>query len=269
MCKENVTINSYRDMLNNGQLDRMGRLILIPNRTYTFNTSIKLNGLVLSGETELKGKHKGISLTLTNPGVSISTYSLSLLTLRNLRINSSNKGSLFDLVGKTVRVNNCDIKSKSLGRLNLESFSLHDVNFTGFEMGFTIVKLDKFIGKFLKGKNLIGPFIDMSITRSLCNLKLRNIRFSENLRGDLELVRVETKSNSVLYRSFNIEDLSLFDLNDINITVKGVNSCKTILDPCDKIITGYSYDSGGFIYQPFRFMNKIALQTVSANSPYG
>ena len=269
MCRKSVTINSYKDLLNYGRFDELGRFFLQPFKTYILNISIKLKSLFITGETEIQGSRKGITLSLTGSGISISTNSLKLLSLRNLRIISASKSSLFDLIGKTVKIICCEVKAKSLGRVTLNNLTLNNVTFNNFEMGFTIANLNNFTGRYIRGKNVFGPFIDISITKSLCNLNLKNIKFFENITGDFELVRVETKTDNVLYRSSNIQDLSLFDLRNVSIVVKGINSCKTILQPRDKLFTGFSYDGGGFIYQPYKFINNIALQTVNATSIYG
>ena len=269
--KKVVNIFAYKDLINHCTVDLDGRHHLESNCVYIFNHSINIKSLVLTGDIELRGRPKSdVTITLTSPGVSISSYDLNLFTLRNLKIKSKSKTSLFDLRGAIVRLSNCVLRARRLGRVDLKNLSIHDVIFNGFNSGFTIVKLSTLVAKYLRGTNLTGAFIDLSGMVSKCKVTMKDLKLVENINGNLELIRVETKVDNNTYVSPNIEDPDLFELKDIELSVKSVNSYKTILSPRDKIITGYCYrDDAEFIYQPYRFTNRIDLSAVSSRSIYG
>lgn len=272
--KETIQVHSREQLLRYAHVNAQGDVSLKPNQVYILHTPITVKSLLLTGDTEIRGIRKQhASLTLTKAGVGISGNHLDKLTLRHLKLSSGAKTSLFDLIGDTVRIHECSLNAQHLGRIHLQSLGMHEVHIEQMLQGMSIRSLQDLNMKFMTIRNSSGALLDLSTAKIGSAIKLKRIRVGESFKNHFELLRMETHIGRDIYRpEFTDEVEKVIHIEDTHLTVKSINSYRTILESRDKLITGFKYteqdSQDGYILQPSTDMRRrVSLSNVSTLTP--
>ena len=272
--KEAVQVHSREQLFRYAHVNAHGDVSLKPNHVYILHTPITVKSLYVTGDTEIRGVRKQpASLTLTKAGAGISSNHLDKLTLRHLKLSSGTKTSLFDLKGDSVSINECVFNARHLGRINLQSLGMHGIHIDQMLQGLSIRNLNDLNMKYMTVRNSSGALLDLSTAKLGSAIKLKRIRVGESFKDHFELLRLETHIGKDIYRpEFTSEEEKVIQIEDAHLSVKSINSYRTILESRDKLITGFKYtgqgSTDGYILQPCTDMRRrVSLLNVSTLSP--
>ena len=272
--KQSIQIHSRDQLLRHAHVNAHGDVSLKPNLVYILHTPISVKSLHITGDTEIRGTRKQpVSLSLTKTGAGISGQHLNKLTLRHLKLCSGAKTSLFDLSGDTVRIHDCSFRAQHLGRVNLQSLGMHGIHVEQMLHGLLIRKVHDLTMKFMNIRNSSGALIDISTATIGEAIKLKRIKVGESFKDHFELIRVESHLDNNIYRPvFTSQGEKVIEIEDSQLSVKSINSYRTILESRDKLITGFKYteqgSQDGYILQPCTdIRRRVSLLNVSTLSP--
>lgn len=272
--KEIIQVHSREQLLKHAHVTAQGDVVLRPNQVYILNTPISVKALHLCGDTEIRGtRNKRASLHLTKAGAGISGHHLDKLILRQLKLSSGAKTSLFDLTGKIARVHECSFNAPNMGRVHLQSLGMHDIKVDRMLNGFLVRSINDLTMKFMSIRNSSGALLDLSTASIGETIKLKRMSVGESMKDHFELLRMETRIGDKVYRPlFLSEEDKVIHIEESQLAVKSINSYRTILEARDKLTTAFKYtdqDSlDGYILQPCKELRRrVSLMNVSVLTP--